>query len=85
MSSISNADLAQSLSQVLANWQALVDQHLTWQTGAADGGDNSDGVYSFTSPDGSVSPVKGLKRIQEDADGILNSAASHSNAAANQK
>lgn len=80
---ISNADLAQKISDLIDFWSTLTVEYKNWLGGSVGGGPNSDGKYPLTDFTGNESLVESPAQLSDDVGGFVDQAeTAETNAAA---
>lgn len=72
--SITNAALAQKITELVAYWRTRDTEYANWVSGAATGGPYADGRFPLTGILGNVSYVKSPAALQASVDGVVDSA-----------
>jgi hypothetical protein len=72
--SITNAQLAQDVNDLVAFFDDREDEFAAWMTGAAGGGVASDGKYPLTDRQGNTIQAKSPLQLEADVTGLVNSA-----------
>lgn len=78
---ISNAALAQQISDLLSYWRDRDAEYAEWITGAVNGGDYSDGTYPLTDYAGNTTYVKSPPQLEYEVETSATSAAAYATAA----
>lgn len=78
---ISNAALAQQISDLLGYWQTRDTEYAAWLAGVVNGGAYSNGTYPLTDYLGNTQYIKCPAQLVEDVDGVVDSASTHATAA----
>jgi hypothetical protein len=79
--SITNTQLADAVSDLIASWQTFMDEHRAWLGGVVGGGPNSDGKYPLTDDLDVTVLVKAPAQLQADVTGMVSSASAYATAA----
>lgn len=74
MSDITNAMLAQKISDLLLKWSLREREMQEWLSGASNGGPYADGRYALTDVGGTVAYTKSPARIEQEVSGLVTSA-----------
>lgn len=80
---ISNAELAQQISDLVNKWGLREDEMIGWLAGTVGGGPNLDGTYPLTDVFGAVTTyVACPAQLEADVEGLVNSASTYASDAA---
>lgn len=78
---ITNATLAQAISNLIGYWDGFNEQYRDWLGGSVGGGPNSDGQYPLTDYQGNTDLVDSPAKLSDSVSNTVTGALAHKNAA----